>query len=204
MSLPVPQGILPIEYLLAAPLEALVRAQAMAAQTTADFVGQVGFETAEDGVTRARMVDFEYLHSQADPNQPGNMLDTPVRVRVPVLSLLTVPNVTVEEASVDLQLRIMGQQAPTIERPTTAPVTRETPRINPNDPARLQSIARSPLLQAASGIRLVGSIAAPKLADQSASLKVAIKLKQAPTPSGIQQILDLLGESTAAHPADGR
>lgn len=179
MSLPVPQGILPIEYLLAAPLEALVRAQAMAAQTTADFVGQVGFETAEDGVTRARMVDFEYLHSQADPNQPGNMLDTPVRVRVPVLSLLTVPNVTVEEASVDLQLRIMGQQGPTNERRTT-------------------------LLPAPSGIRLVGSIASPKLADQSASLKVAIKLKQAPTPTGIQQILDLLGESTAAHPAAGR
>lgn len=197
MSLPVPQGILPIEYLLAAPLEALVRAQAMAAQTTADFVGQVGFETAEDGVTRARMVDFEYLHSQADPNQPGNMLDTPVRVRVPVLSLLTVPNVTVEEASVDLQLRIMGQQAPDAERPTTAPVTRQSP-------ARTQSSLRTALLPVSSGLRLVGSIAPPKMADQSASLKVAIKLKQAPTPTGIQQILDLLGESTAAHPADGR
>lgn len=197
MSLPVPQGILPIEYLLAAPLEALVRAQAMAAQTTADFVGQVGFETAEDGVTRARMVDFEYLHSQADPNQPGNMLDTPVRVRVPVLSLLTVPNVTVEEASVDLQLRIMGQQAPTTERPTTAPVTREGAKLDPTK-------SRSALLQPSNGIRLVGSIASPKLADQSASLKVAIKLKQAPTPPGIQQIIDLLGESTAAHPADGQ
>lgn len=197
MSLPVPQGILPIEYLLAAPLEALVRAQAMAAQTTADFVGQVGFETAEDGVTRARMVDFEYLHSQADPNQPGNMLDTPVRVRVPVLSLLTVPNVTVEEASVDLQLRIMGQQAPETEKPTTAPVTRGTP-------VKTQASLRSPLLPIASGLRLVGSIAPPKMADQSASLKVAIKLKQAPTPTGIQQILDLLGESTAAHPATQR
>lgn len=201
MSLPVPQGILPIEYLLAAPLEALVRAQAMAAQTTADFVGQVGFETADDGVTRARMVDFEYLHSQADPNQPGNMLDTPVRVRVPVLSLLTVPNVTVEEASVDLQLRIMGQQAPNTEKPTTAPVTRETAK---NDPARSQAVPRTSLLPIASGIRLVGSIAAPRSADQSASLKVAIKLKQAPIPTGIQQILDLLGESTAAHPAAGR
>lgn len=189
MSLPVPQGILPIEYLLAAPLEALVRAQAMAAQTTADFVGQVGFEMAEDGVTRARMVDFEYLHSQADPNQPGNMLDTPVRVRVPLLSLLTVPSVTVEEASVDLQLRIMGQQA---ERPN------EKPKL---EPGRLQ---RGALLQAPAGVRLVGSIAPPKLADQSASLKVAIKLKQAPTPPGIQQILDLLGESTAAQPTDGR
>jgi hypothetical protein len=189
MSLPVPQGILPIEYLLAAPLEALVRAQAMAAQTTADFVGQVGFETDEDGVARARMVDFEYLHSQADPNQPGNMLDTPVRVRVPVLSLLTVPNVTVEEASVDLQLRIMGQQAPNSDRPTTAPVKRETAKA---------------LLPTMTGIRLVGSIAPPKLADQSASLKVGIKLKQAPTPTGIQQILDLLGEATAAHPTQGR
>lgn len=197
MSLPVPQGILPIEYLLAAPLEALVRAQAMAAQTTADFVGQVGFETADDGVTRARMVDFEYLHSQADPNQPGNMLDTPVRVRVPVLSLLTVPNVTVEEATVDLQLRIMGQQAPETDRPKTAPVTRGTP-------VRTQASLRESLLPIASGLRLVGSIAPPKMADQSASLKVAIKLKQAPTPTGIQQILDLLGESTAAHPAGER
>jgi hypothetical protein len=197
MSLPVPQGILPIEYLLAAPLEALVRAQAMAAQTTADFVGQVGFETAEDGVTRARMVDFEYLHSQADPNQPGNMVDTPVRVRVPVLSLLTVPNVTVEEASIDFQLRIMGQQPPS-ERPTTTPAPRDGIKVG------AQPIGRAGLLAPSSGLRLVGSIAPPKLADQTASLKVAIKLKQAPTPTGIQQILDLLGEATSAHPADGR
>lgn len=197
MSLPVPQGILPIEYLLAAPLEALVRAQAMAAQTTADFVGQVGFETAEDGITRARMVDFEYVHSQADPNQPGNMVDTPVRVRVPVLSLLTVPNVTVEEASIDLQLRIMGQQPPS-EQPTTAPTLRNSVK------AGAQPIGRAGLLAPSSGLRLVGAIAPPKLADQSASLKVAIKLKQAATPTGIQQILDLLGEATAAHPADGR
>lgn len=201
MSLPVPQGILPIEYLLAAPLEALVRAQAMAAQTTADFVSEVGFETAEDGVTRARMVDFEYLHSQADPNQPGNMLDTPVRVRVPVLSLLTVPNVTVEEASVDLQLRIMGQQAPSTDQPTRLSISRDGAST---EPIRAKSTMSTALLPIASGLRLVGSIAPPKLADQSASLKVAIKLKQAPTPTGIQQILDLLGESTAAHPQDQR
>jgi hypothetical protein len=191
MSLPVPQGILPIEYLLAAPLESLVRAQAMAAQTTADFVGQVGFETDQSGVTRARMVDFEYIQPKADPNQPGNMIDTPVRVRVPLLSLLTVPNVTVDEASVDLQLRIMGQQQSEQrgEIPSTAPA-RPTPRD-------LQTKA---FLAAPTALRLVGSIAPPKLADQSASLKVAIKVKQAPTPAGLQQILDLLGEATSAQP----
>jgi hypothetical protein len=168
------QGVLPIEYLLAAPLEALVRAQAMAARTTADFVGEVGFDVDKDGVSRARMLDFEYVHPQSDPDQPGNRVDTPVRVRVPVLSLLAIPNVMVDEATIELQVRVVGTQE-----------------------ARVGSL---PLPMPENRIRMMGSYASPKLAEQSASLKVSIKLKQAPPPEGLSQLLSLLGEATTARP----
>lgn len=180
------QGILPIEYLIAAPLEALVRAQAMAARTTAEFVGEVGFETDKEGVSRARMLDFEYVHPRADPDNPGHVVDTPVRVRVPVLAMLSIPNVVVEEASVELHLRVVGQQSV------------EATRMTPSTASRL------PLPMPENRMRMIGSLAAPKYAEQSASLRVNIKIKQAAAPEGLSQILSLLGESTTARPIGER
>lgn len=189
------QGTLPIEYLIAAPLEALVRAQAMAARTTIEFVEQVGFEQGEDGVSRARMLDFEYVHPRSNPDDPGNMVDTPVKVRVPALSLMPVPHVIVDEATVDLQLRVVGQQTAAespSHRPVGAiqPVDRSVPRPAPTFTLPLQPNA----------LRLIGAFTAPRIAEQTASLKVTIKLKQTAAPEGLNQILNLLGEATTARP----
>jgi len=187
------QGILPIEYLIAAPLEAIVRAQAMSARTTAEFVGEVGFETDKDGVSRARMVDFEYSHPRADADNPGNMIDTQVKVRVPVLSLMSIPSVTIDEASVELQVRVTGHQPVEATRPTTAVPTNK--RV-------FEGIGSLPLQ--VNRLRMVGAVTAPKLAEQTSSLKISIKLKQSPTPEGLSQILSLLGESTTARPVTGK
>jgi hypothetical protein len=187
------QGILPIEYLIAAPLEALVRAQALAARTTVEFVEQVGFEQGEDGVSRARMLDFEYVHPRVDPDDPGNMVDTPVRVRVPALSLLPVPHVVVDEATVDLHLRVVGQQ-PAAETPSLRPAGSTVER---------KVLSTAPTFSfplPPNAVRLVGTLTAPKIAEQTASLKVTIKLKQTVAPEGLNQILALLGEATTARP----
>lgn len=191
MAVSVGQGLLPIEYLIAAPLEAVVRAQAMAAQTTAQFVGEVGFETSPDGVSRARMVDFEYTYPRSDPNQPGNVVDTPVRVSVPVLSLLTVPNIAIDEASVDLNLKVAGSQEIRPAEAQPAPQGRKT---------TARTAATAPLPLAPSRIAMIGSITAPKLAEQTASLRVTVKVKQVAAPEGLAQIMHLLSEATAAHP----
>jgi len=188
----VQQGLLPIEYLIGAPLEALVRAQGMAARTTAEFVSEVGFETDKEGVSHARMLDFEYVHPRADPDNPGNRIDTPVRVQVPALALLTVPNITVDEASFELQVRIAGQSQ--VQPPQGPDKTTVAGRGVSAHPESL----RLPLL--ASPVRMIGSYTAPRLAEQTASLRVTIKLKQAPPPEGLAQILSLLGDATTARP----
>jgi len=194
MTLPMQQGILPLEYLIAGPLEALVKAQTLSARTTAEFVGEVGFETDEKGVSRVRMVDFEYVHPRADPDNPGHVIDTPVKVRVPLLSLLQVPSIAVEEASLELNLRVVGQQP--VQRPQLDRVT---------GAAKFASGARPgatslPIEMAPSPVRMIGSLTTPKLAEQTASMKVSIKLKQAPVPEGLSQILHLLGDATTARP----
>lgn len=201
-----PQGILPIEFLIAAPLEAVVKAQAMAAHTTAEFVNDVGFEQDRDGTRRARMVDFEYTHPRADPNNPGEVIDTPVRVRVPLLSMISIPNVQVDEASVDLHLRVHGHQ-PATEQPRvsgeikeTEALRRESLATNLNLKADLQPRLLPTLQQRA---RLVGSVTGSQIAEQTASLKISIKIKQAVAPEGLAQILSLLGEATTARPIEG-
>lgn len=195
MNFPLQQGVLPLEYLIAAPLEALVRAQALSARTTAEFVSQVGFETDREGVSRARMVDFEYVTPRVNPENPGEAVDTPVRVRLPVLTLLQIPNVAVEEADVELSLRVMT--APEEMRPTTGTAKEKLAQ----EKARLTAF---PIQLAPSPVRMVGAVTAPKLADQTASLKVSIKLKQAPVPEGLTQIMTLLGDATTARPIGGQ
>lgn len=192
------QGILPLEYLIAAPLEALVRAQALSARTTADFVSEVGFETDEKGVSHARMVDFEYVTSRTNPENPSEVVDTPVRVRIPVLTLLQVPNVAVEEANLELNLRVSTAPAEGL-RPQVA--SGRTLPAGTTEKLAGERLAAFPIRLAPSPVRMVGSVTAPKLAEQTSSMKVTIKLKQAPTPEGLTQILNLLGDATMARPS---
>src|SRR6267378_1055344 len=100
---------LTLEQLISAPLRALVLGQQEATQTTADFLSQLGFESA-GGKVSARTVEFEYLHPVPDPANPGSTIDTPTRMRVPLLTMLPLPNLRISEANVGFGANVVGMK----------------------------------------------------------------------------------------------
>lgn len=91
---------LQLHHVLAAPLAALVRAEAISAMALLDFISTVGFQavdaTAEkssDNFGEMRMVSFRYQRQQAD----GSVRQ--MTMQVPVLALIPLPVLNVKDSS---------------------------------------------------------------------------------------------------------
>lgn len=91
--------------LIGGPLNAIVQAQAKSAITTANFIREVGFD--ENG--QARNVDFKYNKR----NEDG--ADKEFRLTVPFLTMLPIPYMTIERASLEFNARINSVNTQTVE-----------------------------------------------------------------------------------------
>lgn len=103
---------LPFGHLIGAPLVAVIEAQAQAAQTTVNFIESVGFTKEENSGTttpdvvdggKVRMVGFHYQKS--NPNGNGNPVNA--SLNVPVLSIVPVPYIRIEETTIDFTAKIV-------------------------------------------------------------------------------------------------
>ncbi|MEO5349315.1 MAG: DUF2589 domain-containing protein [Magnetococcus sp. YQC-3] len=141
---------LPLKHLIGQPLRAVVEAHGMAAHATSEFIMKAGFThpavaelqqanlgmLRQDGTkavgdptqpgARARIFEFTYVHPVPDPANPGAVIHTPVKMQVPVLSLLQVPALGIAEATIEfcahvkeaeqtLERRAIGMMAPASE-----------------------------------------------------------------------------------------
>jgi hypothetical protein len=94
---------IPFRHLIGAPLTAVIEAQGEAAQTTIQFVQQVGFSpTSDDGKQwgDVRQVVFRYKKLAAD----GSLADT--TLEVPVLSIVPIPFIRIEDVNIDFTAKI--------------------------------------------------------------------------------------------------
>lgn len=92
--------------LLGAPLSAVVEAEAIAARATADFIKEVGFtgqgDAADPDFGKVRTVFFEYERVLVDGTQQT------VKIEVPLLSLIPIPSLQVQEANIRFDLTLLG------------------------------------------------------------------------------------------------
>src|ERR671919_2536179 len=104
---------IPFDYLIGAPLKAAIEAQGLAAKTTIDFIEKVGFipedpdqdpffldeeEDVEGG--RVRNVTFSY--SKTDENNVA----TNVTLTVPILSIVPIPYIRIDEITIDFTAKL--------------------------------------------------------------------------------------------------
>jgi hypothetical protein len=86
---------LPFENIIGGPLTAAIKAQAMAAQTTVDFVRAVGLQEVS-GKLEAINVEFTY--------QDGT--GTFRRVAVPILTVIPIPFIVIDAVDIEFKARI--------------------------------------------------------------------------------------------------
>lgn len=87
--------------MIGGPLDSVIRAQAQAAMTTVEFIKNVGFD--QNGM--AKEVVFKYKR----PGEGGaNAAEVEHSLSVPLLSIVPVPFIRVEETVIDFKAKITG------------------------------------------------------------------------------------------------
>lgn len=104
---------IPFGHLIGTPLKAVIEAQGLAAKTTIDFIEKVGFipadadqdmmfvdETKDADAGKVRNVTFSY--KKTDEN--GDEKD--VSLTVPILSIVPIPYIRVDETTIDFTAKL--------------------------------------------------------------------------------------------------
>lgn len=99
------------QSMIGGPLNAVVKAQAQSAQTSVDFIKSVGFNppnaAADPG--KPTMVTFEYDKFTEEKNKDTGVIVpkiTPMKLTVPILTMLPIPFIRVEEVTIDFNAKI--------------------------------------------------------------------------------------------------
>lgn len=95
---------LDFQSMIGGPLNAVIKAQAQAAITSVDFIKAVGFN--QEG--NPEMVTFSYDKPVETKDANGNVTvtPTPYRLTVPLLAMLPIPFIRVEETTIDFNAKI--------------------------------------------------------------------------------------------------
>lgn len=99
--------------MIGGPLNAVIKAQAQSAITSVDFIKSVGFD--KDG--NVEQVQFTYNklvpEKDAGGNPTGNQIETKHQLSVPLLTMLPIPFIRVEETTIDFNAKINSVQEST-------------------------------------------------------------------------------------------
>lgn len=117
---------IPFSSLIGGPLRAAIEAQAMAAQSTIEFIQKVGFKTTSGGVEPDDML-FENTAAEADAGELRNVTFTykkkdetdsivDFRLTVPLLAIAPIPYLRIDEMTIDFSAKLTDA----IERKTEA------------------------------------------------------------------------------------
>lgn len=97
--------------MIGGPLVAVIKAQSQSAQTSVDFIKSVGFD--QNG--QPTMVSFQYKKPVTTKDATGATVITPTdyTLTVPILTMLPIPFIRVEETTVDFNAKITSVQEST-------------------------------------------------------------------------------------------
>lgn len=178
---------LPMEQIIGGPMQALIKAQALAASTTADFITQVGLETTPGPppVTKARTVDFQYEKNKPKADGTGFDSET-IKLSVPLLTIVPVPYIRIEQATIDFEANVSS---------TTVDSSKATFGLNASASGGFWGVK----LSVSTSFSLVSEH--KDTVNRSAVLKVHVLAVQDEMPRGLEKILDILEEAIVQKPA---
>ncbi len=165
---------LDFESLIGGPLVATVRAQGLAAVSTVDFIKSVGFDEDDNVV----YVNFNYRKD-----------DTTASLEVPLLSMVPIPYLRVEEMTLDFKAKITSVQ----ERVVNEKIRRTFEGGGSASLGAISWLFRAPRLK----MKVVSQKDTRERANvtRNYSMKIFVRAVQDEMPGGLEKILDILEES---------
>jgi hypothetical protein len=182
------------ESMIGGPLNAVVRAQAQSAQTSIDFIKSVGFNPsdAETEPGKPTMVTFTYDKPVETTDENGN---TTISVQaynltVPILTMLPIPYLRVEDVTIDFNAKINS----VVESTTTS-----SKDLSVNAEAKAGWGPFSVKLKCNYSNKKSSS--SSQKTERTYTLGVHVKAVQDELPAGMEKILGVLENSIKEAPA---
>lgn len=181
---------LPMESLIGSPLKAACDAQVMLAQSTVNFIRDVGFEG-----DKTRTADFSYTrHVVTGKDGLGNDIigKEDIGLEVPVLAIVNIPSLMVDEVDITFDMEVKSAES-----------SKETEDTKGSFSAKAK-VGWGPFSVTAN---VSGSVASHKentrSSDNSAKYHVQVHASQSGTPEGLSRVLDIIQDSVAPKSVSG-
>lgn len=170
--------------LIGGPMDAIIKAQALAAQTTYEFIKEVGLTTNKDGETVPVNVTFQY-------NSNGKL----TTLTVPLIAILTIPSIEVTSFVIDFIANISASSSSTTETSSDTSLG--------VDASAEASLGIGPFSIKVKAKANYSSKQHSKAAQESKysveyTMNVRVEGGQSPMPAGLQTVLNILQSNTSA------
>ena len=183
---------LPLEQLVGSLAGSLVKAQGLAADETARLIDQIGFEDVEgDEPPRLRTFDFQFTRTEVDETT-DEIKQSTVSVTLPLLSIINIPSIAVDEANMDLEFRIVAHGDQEERTTSSRSIAASSGAAQLIQPRRLYAIpARK------------NTVVNNEVVDSSASVRVSVKFKRLEQPLGVDKLMSLIDDAATETVSEG-
>lgn len=165
-----------MDQLIGAPLRAAADASTQLAHSTAEFINKVGF----DNTGKVRTVAFGYQSRSVNEDGTSNIDE--MKVAVPLLSIVPIPNLQVDEINVLFDMEVKQSER-----------TESSMDLG----ASLSGSARIGFIK----VNVTGSVSAhqsnTRSSDNSAKYHVDVRATNHGTPEGLARVLDMMAANVA-------
>jgi Protein of unknown function (DUF2589) len=98
--------------ILGGPMTAAINAQAQSAMVTLEFINSVGFQSSggEGGGATLKANEVDFTYSKSIPAKDGTVSQQTSSLTVPILSIVPIPFIRVQQLSVDLNVKLNSVQ----------------------------------------------------------------------------------------------
>ncbi|MCL2187573.1 MAG: DUF2589 domain-containing protein [Defluviitaleaceae bacterium] len=167
---------LDMSFLIGAPLTAAAESSMQLARATAEFINTVGF----DGDNNVRNVIFRFNKNEPDPD--GNMSSQEVSVDVPLLAIVPIPNLQIDEVNVTFDMEVKTSDTSTSSLKASA-----------------ETKASGGFLFAKASITGNVSTSSENIrkTDNSAKYHVSVMASNYGIPEGLARVLDMIAANVA-------
>ena len=192
---------IPFGVLIGSPMKAAIEAQALAAKTTVEFIEKVGFIPADkdqdllfideakdaDG-GKVRNVTFAY--KKVDENGVGK----DVSLTVPILSIVPIPYLRLDEMTIDFTAKLEDQVANT---------TKTDFKLDSSVKGTYKAWWSPISLEMRTSMSYANSRQTASRYTREYTMKIHVRAVQDDIPAGLERVLDLLEQTIKETPKTG-
>jgi hypothetical protein len=175
--------------LVGAQLTALIEAEVLAAEHTSEFIEKVGFERRDDGSLELRTVTFVMPRRDTD----GEVHEH--RIAIPVLTLVTIPLLSIEEADLEFEARVEQVVTSNVDNESSANGAASSTR-----PVLRPSVKHTLMTRLARNTKTRTDTRQQDT--RTSDIRLSVKIRQSAFPLGIERLLSTADLSVEDETAD--